>query len=78
MGQKTLASGSSADEGWYQQTKEAGLTTTTTLHEVEESLRELDPETLQEMAYQAHSHTTICELTSQIGRLCSYRRRRRP
>lgn len=40
----------------------------TTLHEVEESLRGLDPATLQEMAYQAaHSHIAICELTSQVG-----------
>lgn len=47
--------------------KEVGLKFTT-LHEVEESLRSLDPETLQEMAYQAaHSHITICELTSQVG-----------
>lgn len=42
--------------------------TFTTLHQVEESLRDLDPETLHEMAYQAaHSHITICELTSKIG-----------
>ena len=40
----------------------------TTLHEVEESLRELDPETLREMAYQvARSHIDVCELTSTIG-----------
>lgn len=42
--------------------------TTTTLHEIEESLREVDPETLHEMAYQmAHSHITVCELTSRVG-----------
>lgn len=40
----------------------------TTLHEIEESLRHVDPETLREMAYQtAHSHVTVCELTSSIG-----------
>lgn len=40
----------------------------TTLHEVEESLREIDPETLREMAYQvARSHIDVCELTSKIG-----------
>lgn len=42
--------------------------TVTTLHEVEESLRALDPETLQEMAYQAaRSHINVCQLTSQLG-----------
>lgn len=42
--------------------------TVTTLHEVEESLRHVDHETLREMAYQAaRSHITVCELTSQIG-----------
>jgi hypothetical protein len=42
--------------------------TVTTLHEVEESLRAVDPDTLREMVYQAaHSHSTICQLTSQIG-----------
>jgi hypothetical protein len=40
----------------------------TTLHEIEESLRQLDPDTLREMVFQtAHSHSTVCELTSQIG-----------
>lgn len=40
----------------------------TTLHEVEQSLRETDPETLREMAYQvARSHIDVCELTSKIG-----------
>ena len=42
--------------------------TVTTLHEVEESLRALDPDTLREMAYQtARSHISVCQLTSQIG-----------
>ncbi len=40
----------------------------TTLHEVEETLRSLPLDTLQEMAYQeAHSHTRLCELTSRVG-----------
>ena len=40
----------------------------TTLHEVEESLREIDPQTLKEMGYQvARSHIHVCELTSKIG-----------
>ena len=40
----------------------------TTLHQVEESLREVDPETLREMAYRAaHSHINVCELTSRVG-----------
>lgn len=40
----------------------------TTLHEVEESLRKMDPDTLREMAYQAaHSHINICELTSRVA-----------
>ncbi|MEX0796320.1 MAG: hypothetical protein WD274_06470 [Acidimicrobiia bacterium] len=42
--------------------------TVTTLHEVEESLRALDPETLREMVYQtARSHINVCQLTSQVG-----------
>lgn len=42
--------------------------TVTTLHEVEESLRRMDPDTLREMVFQAaHSHITICELTSRVG-----------
>lgn len=42
--------------------------TVTTLHEVEESLRQMDPDTLREMVFQAaHSHITLCELTSRIG-----------
>jgi len=40
----------------------------TTLHEVEETLRQVDPETLREMVYQlAHSHIEVCGLTSRIG-----------
>jgi hypothetical protein len=40
----------------------------TTLHETEESLRGVDPDTLREMVYQAaRSHITVCQLTSQIG-----------
>lgn len=40
----------------------------TTLHEVEESLRKLDAESLREMAYQtARGHVKFCELTSQLG-----------
>lgn len=40
----------------------------TTLHELEESLHEIDPGTLREMAYQvARSHIEVCELTSKIG-----------
>lgn len=42
--------------------------TVSTLHEVEESLRALDPDTLREMVYQtARSHINVCQLTSQIG-----------
>jgi hypothetical protein len=42
--------------------------TAATLHEVEEALQKVDPGTLREMVYQtAHSHTTVCQLTSQIG-----------
>jgi hypothetical protein len=42
--------------------------TVTTLHEVEESLRALDPDTLREMVYlTAHSHINVCQLTSQVG-----------
>jgi hypothetical protein len=48
--------------------KENHRMTVTTLHEVEESLRQMDPETLREMVFQsAHSHITLCELTSQLG-----------
>jgi hypothetical protein len=40
----------------------------TTLHEIEEVLSHVDPDTLREMVFQtAHSHSTVCELTSQIG-----------
>lgn len=40
----------------------------TTLHEIEESLRALDPDTLREMVYQAaRSHITVCGLTSKVG-----------
>lgn len=40
----------------------------TTLHETEESLRALDPDTLREMVYQAaRSHIALCQLTSQMG-----------
>jgi hypothetical protein len=40
----------------------------TTLPEVEESVRALDPDTLREMVYQtACSHISVCQLTSQIG-----------
>jgi hypothetical protein len=40
----------------------------TTLHEIEESLRNVEPDTLREMAYQtAQSHVAVCGLTSQIG-----------
>jgi hypothetical protein len=40
----------------------------TTLHEVEETLQELDPDTLREMVYQtARSHINVCQLTSQLG-----------
>jgi hypothetical protein len=39
-----------------------------TLHAVEQSLLETDPEDLREMAYQvARSHIDVCELTSKIG-----------
>ncbi len=42
--------------------------TLTTLHEVEESLHGMDHDSLCEMVYQAaHSHITICELTSRVG-----------
>ena len=40
----------------------------TTLHEVEEALRDLNPDELHEMAYQmARSHADVCGLTSSIG-----------
>jgi hypothetical protein len=40
----------------------------TTLHQVEDTLRQIDPDTLREMVCKlAQSHTTVCELTSQIG-----------
>jgi hypothetical protein len=40
----------------------------TTLHEIEESLRGVDPDRLREMVYQeAVSRITVCQLTSQIG-----------
>jgi hypothetical protein len=40
----------------------------TTLHEVEEKLGLLDPDTLREMAFQtARSHAAVCGMTSQIG-----------
>lgn len=40
----------------------------TTLHEVEEALGGIDPETLQEMAYRiSMSHLHVCNLTSKIG-----------
>lgn len=40
----------------------------TTLHEVEEALRSLDPEDLHEMGYRmALSHKALCGVTSQIG-----------
>ncbi|MFP3913713.1 MAG: hypothetical protein ACLFWM_02480 [Actinomycetota bacterium] len=39
-----------------------------TLHEAEEALRQVEPETLREMGYQlARSHISICELTSRVG-----------
>lgn len=39
-----------------------------TLHEVEEAVRRIEPDTLREMVFQvAHGHTTVCELTSRIG-----------
>lgn len=42
--------------------------TVTTLHEVEEFLRALDPDILREMVYQtARSHINVCQLTSQVG-----------
>lgn len=42
--------------------------TIATLREIEESLLGMDVETLREMAYRtAHSHITVCELTSKIG-----------
>ena len=40
----------------------------TTLHEVEEALRGLEPDELHEMAYQmARSHAEVCGLTSRVG-----------
>jgi hypothetical protein len=40
----------------------------TDLPVVEAKLQDVDPETLREMVYQiAHSHVTVCELTSKIG-----------
>jgi hypothetical protein len=40
----------------------------TTLHEVEEALRNVDPDTLREMAFQAaESHMRFCRLTSKVG-----------
>lgn len=40
----------------------------TTLHEVEEALRSLDPEDLHEMGYRmALSHKALCGVASQIG-----------
>lgn len=40
----------------------------TTLHQLEELLRSLEPDTLRELAYQAaHSHVLVCELTSRSG-----------
>jgi hypothetical protein len=40
----------------------------TTLHETEESLRGVDPDSLREMVYQAaRSHIGVCQLTSQTG-----------
>jgi hypothetical protein len=40
----------------------------TTLAQVEESLHGLDPETLQEMAFQlARSHAAVCGVTSRVG-----------
>lgn len=42
--------------------------TVTTLPEIEEALREVDPDTPREMVYQAaRCHITVCQLTSQIG-----------
>lgn len=42
--------------------------TVTTLHEVEQSLRAVDPDTLREMVYQtARSDIHVCQLTSQVG-----------
>ena len=39
----------------------------TTLHEVEETLSAMDPETVSDMAYQlAKNHAAICHLTSQV------------
>jgi hypothetical protein len=39
-----------------------------TLQQVEERLREVDPDILREMAFQtARSHARICGFTSQIG-----------
>jgi hypothetical protein len=39
-----------------------------TLHEVEEALRAMDPNALREMAHQlAHSHVAVCGLTSREG-----------
>lgn len=40
----------------------------TTLHEVEEELRKMDPDTLREMVFQAaESHMRFCRLTSKVG-----------
>lgn len=40
----------------------------TTLHQVEEALREMEPDALHEMGYQlARSHVSVCELTSRVG-----------
>jgi hypothetical protein len=41
---------------------------TATLHEVEEALLAIDPDTLREMAHSvAQSHVIACELTSRQG-----------
>lgn len=40
----------------------------TTLSQVEEALHDLDPETLQEMAFQLGcNHAAVCGLTSKLG-----------
>lgn len=42
--------------------------TVTTLREVEETLRALDPDPLREKVFQtARSHINLCQLTSQVG-----------
>lgn len=42
--------------------------TVTTLREIEDSLRQLDPDTLREMVYRiADNHITVCDLTSRVG-----------